>query len=84
MLWEHLGMMGDLDYARKWGLKRKWYEDNGFLPHPQQGPAGSPMCTDDTGGVDVPAWRKQALEAIGPVAATPSRRGPGARPKRTP
>lgn len=42
------------------------------------------MCTDDTGGVDVPAWRKLALEAIGPVDATPSRRGPGARPKRTP
>ena len=84
VLWEHLGMMGNLDYARKWGLKRKWYEDNGFLPHPQQGPAGSPMCTDGTGGVDVPAWRKLALEAIGPVAATLSRRGPGARPKRTP
>jgi hypothetical protein len=47
--------MDDLDYARKWGLKKDWYAANGFLPHPQRGENGTLMWTDDTGGVDVPA-----------------------------
>jgi hypothetical protein len=79
LLWEHLGLMDDLDYARKWALKQKWYIDNGFLPHPQCGEAGTLMWTDDRSGVDVPAWRALANEAIGQLATLPVRRGPGAR-----
>ena len=78
LLWEHLGLMDDLDYARKWALKKDWYAANGFLPYPKRGENGTLMCTDDTGGVNVPAWRELAIEAIGPIAAAPVRRGPGA------
>jgi len=78
VLWEHLGLMDDLDYARKWGLKKDWYAANGFLPNPQRGARGTLMWTDDTHGVDVPAWRQLAIDVIGPLAAGPSRRGPTA------
>jgi len=79
VLWEHLGLMDDLDYARKWGLKKDWYAANGFLPHPQRGKNGTLVSTDDTGGVDVPAWRQLAIDAIGPLASGPTRRGPSSR-----
>lgn len=81
VLWEHLGLMDDLDYARKWGLKTDWYAANGFLPHPQRGEGGTIMWTDDAGGVDVPAWRKLAIDVIGPLAAGPTRRRPRAAPR---
>jgi len=80
VLWEHLGLMDDLDYARKWALKKDWYAANGFLPHPLRGESGTLMWTDDTGGVDFPAWRKLAVEAIGPLSSVPTRRGPASRP----
>ncbi|MGI8700375.1 MAG: AAA family ATPase [Nocardioidaceae bacterium] len=78
VLWEHLGLMDDLDYARKWALKKDWYAANGFLSHPQRGENGTLICTNDTGGVDVPVWRQLAIDAIGPLATGPSRRGPAA------
>ncbi len=76
VLWEHLGLMDDIDYARKWGLKLDWYATNGFLPFPEHGDKGTVMWTDDTCGVKVPAWHQLAVDAIGPVAAGPTRRGP--------
>jgi hypothetical protein len=79
VLWEHLGLMDDLEYARKWGLKKDWYSANGFLPHPQRGENGTLVWTDDTGGVHVPAWRQLAVAAIGPLASGPTRRGPSNR-----
>jgi hypothetical protein len=82
VLWEHLGLMDDIDYARKWNLKLAWYAANGFPPFPKYGDKGTVIWTDDTGGVKVPEWRQLAAEAIGPVAARPSRRGPGTRPRR--
>ena len=51
VLWEHLGLMNDLEYARKWALKKEWYSANGFLPHPQRGYNGTLMWTDDARGV---------------------------------
>lgn len=78
VLWEHLGLTDDLDYARKWSLKKDWYAANGFLPHPQQGKKGTLMWTDDTGGVDVPAWTQLGVDAIGPLVSAPIRRGPTA------
>lgn len=77
LLWEHLGLMDDLDYSRKWTRKREWYIASGYLPHPQRGPLGSFISTDDRGGVDVPAWRALAQEAIGTLVRRPARRGPG-------
>ncbi|MBZ0148725.1 MAG: AAA family ATPase, partial [Pseudorhodoplanes sp.] len=29
--WEHLGMLGDAEYERKWKLKLEWYRDNGIV-----------------------------------------------------
>lgn len=29
--WEHLGMLSDPDYRRRWDLKRRWYEANGYF-----------------------------------------------------
>jgi hypothetical protein len=76
VLWEHLGLMDDIDYARKWGFKLDWYAANGFLPFPEPGGKGTVMWTDDTSGVNVPAWRQLAIDAIGPLAAGPTQRGP--------
>jgi AAA domain/UvrD-like helicase C-terminal domain len=76
VLWEHLGLMDDIDYARKWNLKLAWYAANGFLPFPERGGKGTVMWTDDTNGVNVPVWRQLAVEAIGSIAAGPTRRGP--------
>lgn len=78
VLWEHLGLMDDLDYARKWFLKKDWYKANGFLPHPERGENGTLMWTDDARGVDMPAWRQLAIEVVGPLVTGPSRRGPAA------
>jgi hypothetical protein len=82
VLWEHLGLMDDIDYARKWNLKLDWYATNGFLPFPEHGDKGTIICTDDTAGVNVPHWSQLAAKAIGPVAARPVRRGPAPRPHR--
>ncbi|WP_413250220.1 AAA family ATPase [Sinomonas flava] len=76
VLWEHLGLMDDLDYARKWSLKKEWYAANGFLPHPARGENGTLMWTDDISGVDMPAWRQLAADAIGTLPSGPARRGP--------
>jgi ATP-dependent exoDNAse (exonuclease V) alpha subunit len=36
-IWEHLGMLGDAEYERKWSLKLAWYQENGILPHDKGG-----------------------------------------------
>lgn len=83
VLWEHLGLMDDLDYARKWALKKNWYAANGFPAHPQRGERGTLMWTDDVGGVDMPAWRELAIGVVGPLSTGPSRRGPAATRRRS-
>jgi hypothetical protein len=70
VLWEHFGLMDDIEYARKWSLKLAWYTANGFPPFPEYGDKGTFIRTDDTGGVKVPDRRKLAAEAIGPVASS--------------
>lgn len=30
IIWEHLGMLDDLDYRSRWQAKQAWYEANGF------------------------------------------------------
>lgn len=50
--WEHLGMKGDAEYDRKWGLKLQWYRDNGILPEAAGGgPNGILITTEEVGGI---------------------------------
>lgn len=35
--WEHLGMMSDPGYKRRWEAKLKWYRQNKILPHEEGG-----------------------------------------------
>ena len=32
--WEHLGMLNDSVYAKRWEQKRRWYADHGVVEHP--------------------------------------------------
>jgi len=53
--WEHLGMLGDQGYKRRWNEKEQWYRDNGILPHNEGGgPNGTLITTrdDPNGGID--------------------------------
>jgi len=46
--WEHLGMLTDADYRKRWELKREWYRDNGVLPLSEGGgPNGMLIVTSD-------------------------------------
>jgi hypothetical protein len=65
VLWEHLGMLGDPAYAAKW-RKREWYERSGLaLVTDAGGSTGTLVVTDDTEGVDCPAWELLARKALG-------------------
>jgi ATP-dependent exoDNAse (exonuclease V) alpha subunit len=51
--WEHLGMLGDAEYERKWKLKLAWYEENGIIPHDKGGgPNGSLVTSSEMEGID--------------------------------
>jgi hypothetical protein len=53
--WEHLGMLGDQGYKRRWDEKEQWYRDHGILPHEEGGgPNGTLIITrdDPKGGID--------------------------------
>ncbi len=47
IVWEHLGMMGDPQYASEWDKKRAWYLKNGFVE------GESLFSTEERGGLDV-------------------------------
>lgn len=54
-IWEHLGLLGDYAYKRRWQEKKRWYRDNGILPHKDGGgPNGTLIITrdDPIGGID--------------------------------
>ncbi len=54
-VWEHLGMLGNRSYKRRWSEKEQWYHDNGILPHEEGGgPNGTLIVTRDDrrGGMD--------------------------------
>ena len=54
-VWEHLGMLGDRSYKRRWSEKEQWYRDNGIVPHEEGGgPNGTLVVTSDDprGGID--------------------------------
>jgi len=53
--WEHLGMLGDPDYRRRWEAKLAWYALQGIVPAEQGGgPHGTLIVTADdaNGGID--------------------------------
>lgn len=51
--WEHLGMLGDAEYDRKWTAKLAWYRSNGILPDEEGGgPNGTLLTTTETEGID--------------------------------
>jgi len=69
--WEHLGMLDDAAYTAAWERKKRWYAGQGILPAEDGGgPQGVLMWTDDTGGVNMPAWRDAAMAVVG-VSARP-------------
>lgn len=73
--WEHLGMMNQPSYARRWADKLEWYRDNGVLPaldsngqplaQIKEGPNGILIWTHDANGVDIPAWTEMAQTVLG-------------------
>ncbi|HLW69078.1 MAG TPA: ATP-binding domain-containing protein [Candidatus Binataceae bacterium] len=51
--WEHLGMLGDAEYERKWKLKLEWYRGNGIdLEEEGGGPNGMLLTSTETDGID--------------------------------
>lgn len=66
--WEHLGMLGDHEYARRWEAKRRWYAEHDIYErseaHPDGGPGGMLVWTadDEHGGIDIPAIKAFADE----------------------
>ncbi|WP_231380835.1 ATP-dependent DNA helicase [Gordonia alkanivorans] len=65
IVWEHLGMLDNPQYAANWQAKKHWYRANGVLPLADGGgPGGTLVWTDDRNGVDVPAWRQLAQQVF--------------------
>ena len=53
--WEHLGLLSDEGYRRRWSEKRRWYNSNGiFAKDDGGGPAGTLITTEDSpeGAID--------------------------------
>ena len=54
-IWEHLGMLGDRSYERRWSEKEQWYRDKGILPHEEGGGRNGTLVVtrdDPRGGID--------------------------------
>lgn len=51
--WEHLGMLGDAEYERKWKAKLEWYRRNGIVSDDEGGgPTGTLVTSTETQGID--------------------------------
>jgi hypothetical protein len=82
--WEHLGLMNQPSYARRWEEKLQSYAANGILPGldadgqvipgAQGGPNGILVWTDDAAGVNKPAWTAMAEAILGTTPAPGARR----------
>ena len=67
-IWEHLGMLGDHGYKRRWTEKERWYRENGILPWEEGGgPNGTLIVTrdDPRGGIDSSAIHRLVEEVFG-------------------
>ena len=52
-LWEHLGMLGNPEYDKKWGYKQQWYRENGVKSIEEGGgDAATLITTTETNGID--------------------------------
>jgi hypothetical protein len=83
-LWEHLGMMSNPKYAADWEAKKAWYVANGYRLYDDPGATGSRgvlIWTDDSDGVDQPAWESLARSVLG---SAPPRRATKKAPGRAP
>jgi peptidoglycan hydrolase CwlO-like protein len=56
-VWEHLGMLDKPEYRERWDIKRRWYEDNGFV----QGVNFFVSRDESDGSLDSQVIRKIAL-----------------------
>ncbi|MFD5777709.1 AAA family ATPase [Streptomyces fungicidicus] len=69
VLWEHLGMLDDPEYAARWRQRLKWYAGQGVLPEKDGGgPNGTLVWTSDEHGVNEPEWRALAQRVVGTVS----------------
>lgn len=65
-VWEHLGMLSDHAYKRRWQEKKRWYRDNGILPHKDGGGANGTLIIsrdDPRGGIDS-LYIKKLIEEV--------------------
>jgi hypothetical protein len=52
-IWEHLGMLGNAEYDRKWKAKLQWYRENDVLPDDEGGgPNGTLITSTEMEGID--------------------------------
>ncbi|WP_284284913.1 ATP-binding domain-containing protein [Arsenicicoccus piscis] len=68
VIWEHLGMMSNPKYAADWEAKKVWYIAQGYRPYDDPeapGDRGVLMWSDDSSGVDQPAWESMARKVLG-------------------
>ncbi|MET9834786.1 AAA family ATPase [Streptomyces sp. NPDC006385] len=63
--WEHLGMLDNPDYAKRWEEKKAWYAEQGILPGTTGGPNGLLLITDDRHGVKEQEWEAAFRKALG-------------------
>lgn len=67
--WEHLGLLHNPDYAKRWERKLAWYRDADILPHEEGcGEAGTLIVTKDepNGSVDSSIIAKLIKELLAP------------------
>src|SRR5262249_10195243 len=65
VLWEHLGMLDNPKYRRKWEIKSTWYSANGVAPVGEPATRAALMTTEDTEGVDSEEWAELARSVFG-------------------
>lgn len=65
--WEHLGLLTDPGYRKRWDEKKAWYKKQGILPHEKGGgPEGTLVWTEDdpNGGIDCSRIEKLIREVL--------------------
>lgn len=63
---EHLGMLIEPDYRRRWEHKLTWYRTQGVLPIEEGGgKMATLVTTDELGGIDAAAIKRKLSSALG-------------------
>ncbi len=66
-IWEHLGMLNDPGYKRRWDEKQQWYHANGILPWDAAEESDMRLITtrdDPRGGIDAAAINRLVEEIL--------------------